>query len=352
MSSYLQALRNVAFKPLTMGQRPIHIQLEPTTYCNLNCKACTRLTFLQQFRHLRLEQFTQIAAQIRPLKISLSGAGEPFLNPELFEMIRFAKSMGCSINTTTNCTLLTPELCAQIVQSGLDLLKISIDGATRATYQQSRREDRFEQVIAGIRALTRAKQERGSATPFIRFNYVIFAENYHELAETVKLAERLGVNAIYFQPLELIGIEERFDDLVGNLTQDALASEIRRALAVRAPSVKTNLRILQRNLPRYWKKYQLATAPRDPRICILPWFSTYITLEGTVHPCCSCSQPETIMGNILETPLDEIWNGKKYRQFRQAIRAGKRPYPICTNCVPETLLDIVRSASILPGFLL
>jgi len=353
MLSYIRALKNVVLKPLTMGQLPIHIQLEPTTYCNLNCKACTRLKYLQHFQHLSLEKFEQIVAQIHPLKISLSGAGEPFMNPDLFEMIRLAKSMGCSMNTTTNCTLLTPEICVQIVKSGLDLVKISIDGATRDTYQQSRREDRFEQVIEGIRSLTNAKKQHGSATPFIRFNYVIFKENYHELAEAVKLAASLGVNAIYFQPLDLIGIEERFDDLVGELAYEDLAREIRRALDInQSHSVNTNLRILARNLPLYWKKYQLETSHHDPRRCILPWFSTYITLEGTVHPCCSCSQPQTIMGNIFEMPFNAIWNGTKYQQFRQAIREGKRPYAICTNCVPETMLDIVRSSSILPGFLL
>jgi hypothetical protein len=58
-----------------------------------------------------------------------------------------------------------------------------------------------------------------------------------------------------------------------------------------------------------------------------------------------------MMGNVFETPFHKIWHGTRYQNFRRAIRAGKRPYPVCTNCVPETTLDILKSSRILPGFL-
>ncbi len=348
---YLRALHNVILKPLTMQQFPIHIQLEPTTYCNLNCKACTRLTYLERFQHLSLDHFRLIVEQIRPAKISCSGGGEPFMHPHLFEMIQMAKAVGCSMNTTTNGTLLTPDGCSQLVSSGLDLLKVSVDGASRETYQKSRREDRFQQVIEGIQTLNAAKKQYGSATPYIRFNYVMLKDNYREMAETVQLAAELGVHAVYFQPLDLIGIEAHYEELVGELQYEELAREIRRGIQMsqRYP-VQTNLRLLHHNLPLYWKKYRLETRQSDRRKCILPWFSTYITVDGNMHPCCSCSQPNTIMGNLFEMPFEQIWNGTRYQEFRRAIRAGQRPYKICTNCVPDTLSDILKLSRILPGF--
>ena len=93
--SYLKALNNVVFKPLTMRQLPIHIQLEPTTYCNLDCKACKRIEHIQQANHLNLENFMSILKQIHLQKISFSGEGEPLMHPHLFEMIRQAKEFGC-----------------------------------------------------------------------------------------------------------------------------------------------------------------------------------------------------------------------------------------------------------------
>lgn len=352
-SAYIKSLGHVIFKPLTMRHLPIHFQLEPSTYCNLNCVACTRSKFLNDSRHLNVGDFKTIIEQIRPAKITLSGSGEPFMHPQLFDMIQMAKALGSSINSTTNCTLFTPELCEQIVKSGLDLLKISIDAATAETYQLSRREDRFSQVTEGIRTLVAAKKRLGSPTPFLRFNYVIFRENYREIAETIQLASELEVDAIYFQPLGLTGIEERSEALVGDLSYESLKHEILRALEMgqRYPGVKTNLRILLKLLPLYWKKYQLSPFQNERRICILPWFSTYLTVDGNVHPCCTCSEPNTIMGNIFETPFSEIWNGHKYQNFRRAIRAGKRPFAVCQNCVPQTLPDILKISQILPGFL-
>ena len=348
---YFRALNHVLWRPLTVDQGPLHIQLEPTTYCNLNCTSCGHVKYLKQPAHLTSEHFRRIIEQIRPLKVSLSGSGEPFMNPHLFTLIRQAKEDGISINTTSNCTLFTPTLCEQIVKSGLDLIKISIDGATAETYRKNRGEDRFLQVLDGIRTLAETKKRLSSVTPFMRFNYVISSYSYQEIAETIELAERMEVDAIYFQPLELNGIEERQNMLVGDLSYEKLSQEILRAIeASRRHQVQTNLSDIRRKLPLYWGKYQLETQ-QQKRICPLPWFSAYVTHDGMVRPCCTCFQSSTNMGNLLENDFDEIWNGEKYQWFRKEIRAGKRPFEVCKNCVPRTLTDIVRYSKILPGFL-
>lgn len=352
MKEYFNALTNAVFKPLTMRQTPIHLQLEHTTYCNMNCKSCERSKFITRPKHLSLDTFQKILEQIRPQKITLGGVGEPFMHPHIFEIIHLAKRYGCSINTTTNGTLLTQERCDQVVKSGLDLIKISIDAATRETYLKVRGEDKFLQVLDGIRGLTDAKKRLDSITPYIRLNYVMFRDTYHDIARTVGLADRLGVDAIYFQPLELVNIEERYALLVGDLTYKEFSQEIAWALDVsRRSKVNTNLQAIRKKLPTYWKKYRLETRKEDTRICILPWFSTYITVDGILRPCCSFSQTQADMGNIIHQDIQEIWNGEQYQRFRQAMRRGKRSYAICANCVPQTVWDIVRSSGILPGFL-
>lgn len=353
MIKYIKALYDVLFKPLKVHQPPIHIQLEFTTFCNLNCKPCLRTKYLggKSPAHLSPENFIRIVEPIRPLKLSLSGGGEPLMSPHLFELIRLAKHLGCSVNTTTNGTLLAPERCVELVESGLDLLKLSIDAATPETYQKIRGEDRFLQILDGIRTLIDVKKRLNSSKPYIRFNYVVSRDNYAELTQTVELAEKLGVDAIYFQPLGLFGIEERHEDLVGNLTYTELSQEMVRALRISQHSpVQTNLHVFYHKLPLYWKKYQMEVN-RQKRICLLPWFSAYITQEGEMRPCCTCLQEYTTMGNLLETPLEEVWNGEKYQQFRKMIREGERPFPVCKTCVPQTFGDIVRYSKILPGFL-
>jgi len=91
-----------------------------------------------------------------------------------------------------------------------------------------------------------------------------------------QLADKLGVDAVYFQPLELVGIEERQELLVGDLAYEEFAREISHGLHVsQQHQVQTNLEAIYRRLPVYWKKYQMEMRQEDTRTCILPWFSSY-----------------------------------------------------------------------------
>lgn len=348
----ISTVKNVFLKPLILRQLPLHIQLEPTTYCNFHCRTCSRSEYSKRDLHIGVEQFQHVISQIHPQKLTLSGFGEPFMHPQFTGMIAFAKQQGCAVNTATNGTFFNEAQCVKLIQSGIDLVKISIDAATPETYEKIREKDKFEYVLDGIRRLTVVKKRLHAKTPFLRFNYVITNDNYHEIAETIVLASTLGIDTIYFQPLELIGIETRSGQLVHDLQYEHLLSEVNRAIQLnRKYQISTNLSDIKQKLPLYWKKYQLETRRKDERICLLPWFSTYITVEGEVRPCCSFAQTEANMGNIFEEDIETIWNGKKYQQFRLAIRQGIRPYPICANCVPQTLTDILRASEVLPGFL-
>lgn len=365
LGRYFEIARAGLTKPGRVAHPPTHLQVELTTACNLNCPACPRSACLGggSPSHLTPERFLQIVDAMRPAKITLSGLGEPLLSPHLFELIRIAKRLGVAINTTTNGLFLTPDRCIELMQSGLDLLKVSLDAATPDTYRLMRGTNTFWHVLDGVRLLNEVKKQQHASTPALRFNYLVTQQNYREMAETVDLAEKLGVQAIYFQPLDLFGLEDRQPALVGALTAEALAHEIRRALsAEQGKQVRTNLRDFFQRLPEYWRKYQIqpdrksqsgthySEARRLFPACLLPWFSAYITVTGDMRPCCSCWSAETTMGNVFESPFDAVWNGERYHKLRQAFRNGNRPFPVCETCVPKTLTALARYATLLPGF--
>lgn len=344
---------NTLTKRLKVSDPPIHIQLEPTTACNLACITCSRDLFIKKSRHMKLEEFKRVIEQIRPLKITLSGFGEPFTNNRLTEMIAYAEENGISVNTTSNMTLIDEKLAEKIVDCRLELLKISIDAARPDTYMRIRGEDCHQKLIDGIKFITRVKKEKGVKHPSMRFNFVVQKENFKEMTEVVEIAHNIGVEAIYFQPLEMIDIVERKDSIVGDMSKEELLSEFKRAYnAANAYDVPTNLKSLIDDIDTFWKKYVEVGVQNERRICALPWLSTYITVDGDVLPCCSFSTtPEGAMGNIFREDFMDIWNKEKYRKFRKAIREGKRPYRICQNCVPKTLWDMVKYSRISPGFL-
>ncbi|MBE9503514.1 MAG: radical SAM protein, partial [Proteobacteria bacterium] len=141
---------NVLRKPIHVDETPIHIQLEPTTACNLACITCPHEEYVKRAKHMTLDEFKRIFDQIKPLKVTLSGFGEPFANPKLPDMIFYAKDHGASVNTTSNMTLVNDHLAEKIVNSRLDLIKVSIDAAKPETYQDIRGEDSHQKIIEGI----------------------------------------------------------------------------------------------------------------------------------------------------------------------------------------------------------
>ncbi len=351
MIKYLSSLKNVALKPNIVNNPPIHIQLEPTTKCNLNCITCNYREYVNNPSNLSFERFKEIIDAILPKKLTLSGVGEPFLNPALFDMVKYAKSKGISVNTSSNGTVIS-NLAEKIVESGLDLLKISIDSARKETYAKIRGFDLFEKVLKGVATLQETKKKVGASLPYTRFQFVIQQDNFQEMQKLVELAFEIGVDAINFQILELSHVAEKKEQLVGKMTLEALKKQLICAANKAADkNVITNLPVIINNLDMLWQKY-LTSVPAKKQ-CILPWFSTYIDIEGNMRPCCAFALVFdcTNLGNIFSEGLDAAWNSKKYQNFRKAIKNGKRPYKICKNCIPQSLTDMMKLAKILPGFI-
>ncbi|MBE9536065.1 MAG: radical SAM protein [Proteobacteria bacterium] len=348
---YIKAFKDVALKKEVMSTPPIHMQLEPTSICNLSCLSCSYKEKVKNPHNLSFSQFKGIYDPIKPFKLTLSGVGETFLNPEIFEMIRYAKDNGSNVNTSSNGTTVD-KIVEKIVESGLDLLKISIDSDNRETYEKVRNADLFDRVISGVEDIARLKKERSQKTPYLRFQFVIQNSNYKEIAGVVRLAHNKGVDAVNFQILELGGVEERREDLIGGMTLDSLRNSLNEGRVVAEElGVRSNLKQTIRKLPEYWEKY---TKRRGcPRLCILPWFSTYVDIDGNMRPCCSfgLTFTEVNMGNILTDGIEGSWNSERYRQFRKSIKDGTVPFLICKTCIPQTPRDIIEMAKILPGFL-
>ena len=90
----------------------------------------------------------------------------------------------------------------------------------------------------------------------------------------------------------------------------------------------------------------------DKSLCIFPWFSSYINVDGDVQACCAFSAQGKvgILGNVCESgKFMDIWNDEKYFEFRRNHAAGIRPYQVCKECIPRTLKDLFSLSKLLPG---
>ena len=139
----LQKMRRYFEKPedqlsVIMEADPVCLYLETTNRCNLLCTTCPR-TFeeLEPEADMSWELFTGIIDQYPKIaRVVLHGVGEPMLVKELPRMIRYLKERGIYVLFNTNGTLLTKKNGQELIDAGLDELRVSLDAAespSRAT---------------------------------------------------------------------------------------------------------------------------------------------------------------------------------------------------------------------------
>jgi len=156
-------------KPIQWGS-PVSIAFEPTTSCNLRCPECPSglRSFTRPKGMLNSDMFRNTIDQLAPdiLYLTFYFQGEPYLNPDFTDMVRYAHSKKIYTATSTNAHFLNDENARKTVESGLDRLIISLDGTTQEVYSQYRIGGSLEKVLEGAANIMRWKKKLKSRTPY------------------------------------------------------------------------------------------------------------------------------------------------------------------------------------------
>jgi MoaA/NifB/PqqE/SkfB family radical SAM enzyme len=317
---------------------PVCVYLEVTNRCNLLCETCPR-TFeaLEPPADMSWALFTAIIDQLPGLKRAvLHGVGEPMLVKELPRMIRYLKERGVYVLFNTNGTLLAPRKRRELIATGLDELRVSIDAADAKSFLKVRGKDMFDRIVRDVGAFTALQREIGAATPRVSLWLTGLKETIDQLPDFVRLAARIGVGEVHLQRLV-------FDDLGRGLaraesslferTQEAEEAAIADAEAIgRALGVAIDASGATE--PGISLKRGQESAPWSA--CRRPWALMYFTAHGRALPCCiapfSARDYATYtLGDATQQSLREIWNGAAYQDFRAALVSDAPPKP-CQNC--------------------
>ncbi len=321
---------------------PKQLYIESTNRCNSKCSTCIR-TYRQYElpKDFSLSELKSIVEQFPELeRVALHGGGEPLMNAEIHSMVRYLKSRGANVLFNSNALLLDDETNRELIESGLDEFRVSLDAATAETYFTLRGIPHFEKAVGNVRALVELKRTLGTPRPRVSFWFVGTRENIMELPDLVRLAADIGVQEVYMQRLiyflpadsEGIALEEM--SIYQDPDQEILeaikeAEEVAGNLGVSISSsgATTPVKSLQKQRPGKefpWGK------------CKRPWTVSYITANGNVLPC--CLSPSTvedynsiILGNVFEDRFMDIWNGEEYRVLRKQLRSPD-PVQACKGC--------------------
>jgi MoaA/NifB/PqqE/SkfB family radical SAM enzyme len=323
---------------------PRVVFIEVTNRCNLLCETCPRTFFKREpLRSLKFDEFISIAEQFPQMQRTLlHGIGEPLLNPELPQIIRYLKERDVEVIINSNGTLLTPAWQENLVNSGLDEFRCSIDGARDETYARIRGADLLPKVIQGLAGLVRTKERLGSATPRISIWCVATRENLEELPELLRLAARLEIAEVYVQRLVYFAreAEEQFgmareeeaifgkeNDFEEQAIEQCTRLSAELGIEFRASGARDPLNSLAAARPADFAPWQA---------CLRPWTTAYVTANGNCLPCCispfaTNDYDSLFLGNLFERPFTEIWNDPLYQNFRTRLLSD-HPNKACSSC--------------------
>jgi MoaA/NifB/PqqE/SkfB family radical SAM enzyme len=326
--------------PARVRHAPVQANIEVTSECNLDCIMCDRARTIGRGASMSFETFRRLCDDIMPSTINFSGNGEPLINRHVYDMVRYASSRGIRTHMTSNFTAARKNA-EKIVTSGLDFMKISLDGATEATFQHVR-GTQLGPLLDGVRAVTAVRDELGRRTPRIRINMVVLNSNHHEIADMIRLAHEHGIDGVQYKYCQTFNLQK--GDVADSIPYEAVRTEIGRARRLaRRLRIDHNLHLLEQEV-RLLLADGGAPAARQP-VCIAPWTWVYVDVHGKVAPCCyfAYRQLEDHFGVADGDNFESIWNGETYRRFRDEMARGERRYAVCRHCIAPTLGSVAAN---------
>ncbi len=316
---------------------PVCLYLETTNRCNLLCETCPR-TFeaLEPPQDMTWEMFTSIVDQFPSIaRVVLHGVGEPMLVRALPRMIRYLKDRGIYVLFNTNGTLLNPKKFQELIDTGLDELRVSVDAADRATYLAVRGKDFFDRIVRDVGKFTAFQKQVGSATPKVSIWLTGLKETVQQLPDFVRMAAGMGVHEVHLQRLVFDDAgfgKARAENSLFEQTQAEEEQAITAAQALGA-TLGVTLDASGATEPGVSLKQQ---SDQPWATCRRPWSLMYFTAHGRALPCCIApfsarGYSTYTLGEASQQTLREIWNGPLYQEFRRSLLSDTPPKP-CENC--------------------
>ena len=324
------------FRHTPIASLPFKLKMECSSICNLKCKMCPLNTGLKRKQGLlKFENFKYVFDQIKPAYLNLTGIGEPFLNPDLFKIIKYAKNKKAMVKLDTNGTFLNKENIKKILDTKIDIISTSIDGADRKSYEKIRIGSNFELVKKNIKNLIKERDKTKSLSEVHMF-FVLQEDNMQGLPNFIKLAEELGVDYMAGSFVVSLGKNKNKRNKIFNHKENLKELIKKTKKLVQESKIDISIDPLLEYLEYEGEKefYNEKTP------CYMPWYSTFITWDGYVNPCDFSCDNEIVFGNVFEEPFKNIWNNEKYKKFRLEILKNRNKINLCKGCgVNETYIE-------------
>lgn len=248
---------------------------------------------------MSLSSFTEIINRFRTTTLSalLYGFGEPLLDSTIAEKIAITSQAGITSVIASNLLPARQEIIRQIVDAGLDAVKLSCPGVSRRTYSKYTLTDRYQEVIANLEYLVDYRRKTRRRYPLLEWNFCYNNFNLNEIDQARAIAQRLKIDHFRISPMWA----------PPQMAEEWMPKDIIKA---------------------YNRSASELTCSRHYREIMVNW-------DGSLRPCC---RNERLLRNDLGDVADfeQLWDGEIYQYIRELTAGGcmverKRHTP-CNDC--------------------
>ena len=263
---------------------PDIVQIESTNLCNAKCVFCPRDEMHRRQGVMDFDLYRKVVDECAALGIShvrVHNYGEPFLDKQLVEKVRYAKSKGIAeVGMISNGSLITEELARGMIDAGLDAINISVDASGKEVFESTRLHLKYDDVIRNVRTLARLRNESGRTHPKLILSFVRQNNSAEEAAfikEWSQVADKIHITDLH--------------NWAGTL------------------NAKSDV-----NFP-----------------CYRLWLTFTVLWDGRVSMCCADFDGRHVFGDLRSQTIAEVWNSPLYRAARRQHLESGGP-EICRSC--------------------
>jgi len=272
----------------SIGDFPLHLDIEPTNTCNLRCPFCATTHNKYNKGFMPEAVWKKILDEAGPnglYSLKFTYRGEPLLHRDLPEMVRYAKEAGVmDVYFNTNAVKLDEPMIRALIDAGLDRISISFEGNTPEVYEKYRVGAEFSRVVKNIETLRAIKKELGVEKPLVRI-------------QTVLVPELRGKEKEYADFWSTRADEVAYLDM-----KDEEGNPDHRGIV-------------------------------DNWACPQIFQRMTITWDGTILPCVHDIYEWMSLGKIGRTTLREAWNSEAAQHYRHLHKTGKaHEIKACDRC--------------------
>ncbi len=308
-ANFVLAKKEEAEKKLILESKPYNVVIEPTNICNLQCPLCstgigaeTRKKGILDFTTFK-NFIDQLSDSI--LLLSLQNWGEPTLVDELPKMIKYAAEKNIFVRLSTNFSIkYKDDYLEKLMSSGLGILVMDLDGTTQEIYEKYRKNGDLNLVISNIKKAVQIKKDQNLKFPILQTRMIVMNQNEHQIDDFFKLSKELNVDEMEISNVQL------------------------------------NPNVAKKWLPKNKKYVYESYLDVEQKIspCHWPWSGFTINWDGGITPCCIIDDQNSDFGNVLETPISEVWNNEFYVSARSEFSNSKdiTKFTICNMCKNDT----------------